>query len=76
VTFVKYHAVPGSDMVIPIMSLGEDIEKMSLNGDGSHQDPVTQATKEGKTPTLGEVKRSVKVNISSQGAFELLEVMA
>lgn len=45
------------------MSLGEDIQRMSLNGeDGSRPDPVAQAAKDGKVPTLGEVKRSVKVS--------------
>jgi hypothetical protein len=46
------------------MSLGEDIQRMSLNSEeGSRPDPVAQAAMEGKVPTLGEVKRSVKVCI-------------
>ena len=41
------------------MTLGDDLMKLSLSGKNS--DPVADATKKGKVPTLGEVKRSLKV---------------
>ncbi|KAJ7161498.1 HORMA domain-containing protein [Mycena crocata] len=53
-----YHKVPGTDTVIPIMSLGENLDKMSLKE--SAKDPVVQAAKKGKAPTLKDVKKSVK----------------
>ena len=44
------------------MSLDESLKKMSLNGQGKkREDPVAHALKSGKTPTLKEVKMSVKV---------------
>jgi hypothetical protein len=44
------------------MSLGESLKKMTLNGKGKNrEDPVAQAIANGKTPTLKEVKMSVKV---------------
>ena len=43
------------------MSLGDDLMKLSINGRGKKQDPVSDASKKGKVPTLGEVKRSLKV---------------
>lgn len=55
---VKYHKLPGSHTVIPIMTLGDQLSKMSL----ARPDPVSDALKTGKLPTLGEVKRSVKVH--------------
>lgn len=56
---LQYHTVPGTKAVIPIMTLGEDLMKLSLSGKKS--DPVAEATKDGRIPTLGEVKRSLKV---------------
>ncbi|KAJ6563234.1 HORMA domain-containing protein [Mycena sp. CBHHK59/15] len=52
----RYHTIPGTNTVIPIMSLGENLDKMSLNA----TDPVAQAAKKGKAPTLKDVKKSVK----------------
>ena len=46
------------------MSLGDDLMKLSISG-GKRADPVSDATKKGKIPTLGEVKRSLKVCIFS-----------
>ena len=43
------------------MSLGDDLMNLSISGRGKKSDPVTDATKKGKVPTLGEVKRSLKV---------------
>ncbi|KAJ7137828.1 HORMA domain-containing protein [Mycena epipterygia] len=54
----QYHTIPGTDTVIPIMSLGENLDKMSLRE--SAKDPVVQAAKKGKPPTLKDVKKSVK----------------
>jgi meiosis-specific protein len=55
------------------MSLGEDIQRMSLNSEeGEGPDPVTQAAKQGKVPTLGEVKRSVKVCMRAFVVFIVL----
>ena len=45
------------------MTLGDDLMKLSLSGKNS--DPVADATKKGKVPTLGEVKRSLKVKCQS-----------
>lgn len=46
------------------MSLGEDMMNLSLSGSKQSQDPVADATRRGKIPTLGEVKRSLKVGFS------------
>ncbi|KAG2067057.1 DNA-binding protein [Suillus decipiens] len=56
-----YHKLPGSHTVIPIMTLGDQLSKMSL----ARPDPVSEALKKGKIPTLGEVKRSVKAMMKS-----------
>ncbi|KAJ7735275.1 HORMA domain-containing protein [Mycena maculata] len=53
-----YHTIPGTDTVIPIMSLGDNLDKMSLKE--SSKDPVVQAAKRGKPPTVKDVKKSVK----------------
>ncbi|KAG2135217.1 HORMA domain-containing protein [Suillus bovinus] len=55
-----YHKLPGSHTTIPIMTLGDQLSKMSL----ARPDPVSEALKKGQMPTLGEVKRSVKVQQS------------
>ena len=43
------------------MSLGEDLMKLSISGTKKAADPVSDATRKGRIPTLGEVKRSLKV---------------
>jgi meiosis-specific protein len=44
------------------MSLGDDLMKLSLSGGKKKDvDPVANASKKGRLPTLGEVKRSLKV---------------
>lgn len=53
--------MPGSNVVIPVMSLGDDLMKLSISGKKRANDPVADATRKGKLPTLGEVKRSLKV---------------
>ncbi|CAK5265207.1 unnamed protein product, partial [Mycena citricolor] len=50
----QYHKLPGTNTMVPIMSLGETLDKMSL------KDPVVQAAQQGKAPTLKDVKKSVK----------------
>jgi hypothetical protein len=42
------------------MSLGDDLDKMSLKD--SAKDPVEKAARKGKAPTLKDVKKSVKVS--------------
>lgn len=44
------------------MSLGDSLNKMSLSAD-QRKDPVSEAIKKGKIPTLRDVKRSVKVRL-------------
>ncbi|KAH9952085.1 HORMA domain-containing protein [Amylocystis lapponica] len=56
----NYINIPGTDTSVPVMSLDADLEKLSLSGRKKHPDPVSEATKKGRTPTLGEVKRSLK----------------
>lgn len=49
-------------MIVPVMSLGESLQNMSLDRKNKAQeDPVARAIKNGKVPTLKEVKMSVKV---------------
>ncbi|KAG7092942.1 hypothetical protein E1B28_009244 [Marasmius oreades] len=51
----QYHTIAGTNTTVPIMSLGDDLTKMSL------QDRTLIASaKKGKPPTLKDVKRSVK----------------
>ncbi|KAF9645068.1 DNA-binding protein [Thelephora ganbajun] len=50
----NYFEVPGTGVKIPVMSLGEDLMKMSLNDSA----PVTN--KPARPPTLGEVKKSLR----------------
>ncbi|KAF8559714.1 hypothetical protein OG21DRAFT_1402333 [Imleria badia] len=55
----QYYKVAGTEIVVPIMSLGDQLSKMSLHRvDG---DPVADALKRGHLPTLGDVKRTLKV---------------
>ena len=59
---MQYYKVADMDTVIPIMSLGDQLSRMSLHRmDG---DPVVDALKRGKLPTLGDVKRSLKVYLA------------
>ncbi|KAL9715344.1 hypothetical protein Ac2012v2_002008 [Leucoagaricus gongylophorus] len=55
----RYHRLPGTDSIVPIMTLGEDLPRLSSD---IHDDPVTEATKKGLNPTLRDVKKSVKVS--------------
>ncbi|KAI0373008.1 hypothetical protein BV20DRAFT_938979 [Pilatotrama ljubarskyi] len=49
-----YCRVPGSEHTVPVMSLGEDMMNLSLSGSKRSHDPVADATRRGKVPTLGE----------------------
>ena len=51
----QYFEVPGTGIKVPMMTLGEDLMKMSL----SDRDAI--APKSPKPPTLGEVKKSLRV---------------
>lgn len=53
--------MPGTNTVVPIMTLGDQLSKMSL-AVSEHGDPMSDALRRGKIPTLGEVKRSLKVH--------------
>ncbi|KAI6131997.1 HORMA domain-containing protein [Pisolithus croceorrhizus] len=56
----RYHKVPGTNTVVPILSLGDQLSQLSLGYERS-EEPMTKSLKQGKQPTLGEVKRSLKV---------------
>lgn len=45
------------------MSLGDDLKKMSLKGSSEQKDPAGDASKKGNVPTLGDVKKSIKVHL-------------
>ncbi|KAF9475066.1 DNA-binding protein [Pholiota conissans] len=49
----KYHKIPGSDIFVPLVSLAEKQKKNA-------EDPLARAIKNGKPPTLRDVKMSVK----------------
>lgn len=66
---MKYYKVAGTDTVVPIMSLGDQLSRMSLHRIDA--DPVVDALKRGKLPTLGDVKRSLKVFITFHFSLEL-----
>ncbi|KAI0707776.1 HORMA-domain-containing protein [Earliella scabrosa] len=61
----SYCEVPGTTEVVPVMTLGDEMMNLSLSGSRQVQDPVAEATKRGKVPTLGEVKRSLKTLIKN-----------
>lgn len=60
----QYHKIPGTSTTVPIMSLGDQLSKMTLAYTGG-RDPMAEALKHGKLPTLGEVKRSLKLMIKT-----------
>ncbi|EGN95602.1 hypothetical protein SERLA73DRAFT_162415 [Serpula lacrymans var. lacrymans S7.3] len=55
-----YYTIAGSNVTVPIMSLGDQLSNMSLKVTSKSADPLTEAIKGGKVPTLGEVKKSLK----------------
>ncbi|KAF9261437.1 DNA-binding protein [Marasmius fiardii PR-910] len=54
----RYHTIAGTNTTIPIMTLGDDLNKMSLQDRSS--DPLIASANKGKPPTLKDVKKSVK----------------
>ncbi|CAA7271513.1 unnamed protein product [Cyclocybe aegerita] len=54
----KYYTIPGTSTTIPIMSLGDGLKRMSLRNQKDVEDPVAKAIKNGKAPTLKDVKSS------------------
>ncbi|KZT09612.1 HORMA-domain-containing protein [Laetiporus sulphureus 93-53] len=62
----EYHKISGTDVVVPVMSLDADLEKLSISGGKIKGiDPVTDASRHGRIPTLGDVKRSLKTLIKN-----------
>ncbi|KAF9526943.1 HORMA domain-containing protein [Crepidotus variabilis] len=53
----RYHTVPGSKTPLPVMTLGRQTK--------DRDDPVAQAIKNGKAPTLKEVRASVKTLVKT-----------
>ncbi|KAN0140777.1 DNA-binding protein [Lactarius tabidus] len=60
----EYRRIEGTDVVVPIMSLGEDMKKLSL-GDGGSKDPTVHASAAGSLPTFKDVKKSLKTLIKT-----------
>lgn len=56
------------------MSLGDDLMKLSLNGLTSNASPEVPVAK-GKIPTLGDVKKSLRVSILVCDALILAEIL-
>ena len=65
-TCTQYYNLGGSDGAVPIMSLGEDLQNMSLDGPRSIKqiDPVEDAIQKGRAPTIGDVKKSLRVCVA------------
>ena len=59
---IQYHVLPGTNVSIPVMSLAGGQNLRSNKKDGTVEDPVAKAIKNGRAPTLKDVKMSVKVN--------------
>ena len=57
----KYRRIAGTDVVVPIMSLGEDMKKLTLGDGGYSKDPIMLASDAGRLPTFKDVKKSLKV---------------
>ncbi|KAI5120474.1 hypothetical protein M0805_006494 [Coniferiporia weirii] len=63
---LTYHTVPGTEITVPILSLDDQLNSLSLNGHSkTAADPVALATLKGRAPTLGDVKQSVKALIKN-----------
>ncbi|KAI0306419.1 HORMA domain-containing protein [Multifurca ochricompacta] len=48
----EYRRIAGADVTVPIMSLGEDLRKLSLGDGDDSQDPILLASVEGRLPTF------------------------
>jgi hypothetical protein len=57
----QYRRIAGTEVVVPIMSLGEDLKRLSLVDGGCSKDPILLASTEGRPPTFKDVKKSLKV---------------
>lgn len=57
----QYFEIAGTGVVVPLLSLDDQMNKMSLKG-SKVKDPVANATMSGKAPTLRDVKDSVRVS--------------
>lgn len=53
------------------MTLGDQMSKMSF----ARSDPVSEALKKGQMPTLGEVKRSIKVHYALGAGYLFVEAL-
>ncbi|KAF9564361.1 DNA-binding protein [Agrocybe pediades] len=60
----KYHTLPGTNITIPVMNLvgGKNLRSKK---DGTAEDPVAKAIRNGKAPTLKDVKLSVKAMLKT-----------
>ncbi|KAI6150632.1 HORMA domain-containing protein [Pisolithus tinctorius] len=67
----RYHKVPGTNTVVPILSLGDQLSKLSL-GYARSEELMAKSLKQGKLPTLGEVKRSLKTLVTTISHMENL----
>lgn len=57
----QYCRIAGTEVIVPIVSLGEDLKKLSLGEGGYSKDPILLASAEGRLPTFKDVKKSLKV---------------
>ncbi|CAE7116937.1 unnamed protein product [Rhizoctonia solani] len=57
---ISYQRVADTDITAPVMSLATNISRMGLMDE---EDPISNATVNGRIPTLGDVKRSVRLLI-------------
>ncbi|KAJ3980132.1 HORMA domain-containing protein, partial [Lentinula detonsa] len=62
----QYHKLTGTDVVVPVMSLSDDLRRMSLLG----TDPVAEAARRGATPTLRDAL--LKTLITSMTQMDVL----
>lgn len=62
---MQYRKVAGSDQIVPVLSLGQQLDNLSL-GQAVCIDP-TPGQSAGNPPTLGQAKQSIKVRASSYG---------
>ncbi|KAF8912012.1 HORMA domain-containing protein [Gymnopilus junonius] len=56
----KYHTIPGSGVTLPVMSLASGQNVPLDKRKAAIEDPVSMAIMKGRTPTLKDVKMSVK----------------
>jgi meiosis-specific protein HOP1 len=57
----QYRRIAGTDVVIPIMSLGQNMANLSLGDGGSFKDPMVLSSAAGCLPTSKDVKKDLKV---------------